>query len=117
MKMHALGIAAATLFLTASALPARADDTPAATTAAPAEPAQATQPAQPPTSVPRPAIVPKSAEPAAPQASSEPAPRTAPKRTAQRHHRRYAYWQPFPVYWPHIYRSHVVWNRIPWFRF
>jgi hypothetical protein len=113
MKTHTFGIAVASLFLTMSTLPGRADDTATAPGSAPA----ATQPAQPPESVPRPAIVPKTAEPVAPQASTEPAPRTAPRRYVQRHHRRYAYWRPFPVYWPHVYRSHVVWNRIPWFRF
>jgi hypothetical protein len=111
MKTHSIGIAVATLFLTISTLPSRADDTSTAPASAPA------QAAQPPESVPRPAIVPKTAEPAAPQASIEPAPRATPRRYANRHHRRYADWQPFPVYWPHVYRSHIVWNRTPWFRF
>ncbi|MEH2491860.1 hypothetical protein [Bradyrhizobium sp. AZCC 2230] len=115
MKTQAFGIAVATLFLTVSTLPSRADDTSTAPSSAPAAaPAQA---AQPPESVPRPAIVPKTAEPVAPQATTEPAPRAPPRRYVHRHHRRYAYWQPFPVYWPHVYRSHIVWNRIPWFRF
>jgi hypothetical protein len=25
-----------------------------------------------------------------------------------------AYWEPFPIYWPHFYRHQVRWNRIPW---
>ncbi|MDN3274127.1 hypothetical protein QWJ07_07730 [Frankia sp. RB7] len=111
MKTHVFGIAVATLFLTMSVLPGWAEDKSTTPTAAPA---QATPP---PESVPRPAIVPKTAEPVAPQASTEPEPRATPRRYVHRQQRRYAYWQPFPVYWPHVYRSHVVWNRIPWFRF
>ena len=34
-------------------------------------------------------------------------------------HRRYgrhyrAAWEPFPIYWPHFYRSRIHWSRIPW---
>jgi len=32
-------------------------------------------------------------------------------------YRRYAYWEPFPIYFPRIHRHHVYWNRIPWFFF
>src|SRR5882757_7096548 len=93
MKTHSFGIAVATLFLTMSPLPGRADDTSTAPTSAPAQATQA------PESVPRPAIVPRAAEPAAPQASTEPAQRATPRRYVNRYHRRYANWQPLPVYW------------------
>ena len=50
-----------------------------------------------------------------PQADAEPAPR--------RHLGaglagtiRYAYWEPFPIYFPHLTRHHgIYWSRIPWF--
>ena len=27
---------------------------------------------------------------------------------------RTAYWEPFPIYWPHFYHRRIHWNRIPW---
>ena len=28
----------------------------------------------------------------------------------------YAYWEPFPIYFPHLTRHHgIYWSRIPWF--
>ena len=122
MRVRYLAISTAALMaMAASELSARADDTapaapaaPAATTAAPA----ATD--TPPVNVPRPSILPKttdkSAEPVAPQASDEATPRPH-RHYAHRRHLRYAYWEPFPVYWPHLYRSHIYWSRIPWFSF
>ena len=106
---------AALLLATGSSLPVHAEDA-----AAPAAPA-AGQPA--PANVPRPSIAPKAAEPAtAPAAASDPAARPQ-RRYVHRSHRRYgayrtAYWQPFPIYWPHIHHHRIYWNRIPWiFRF
>jgi hypothetical protein len=77
--------------------------------------------AAPSSTVQRPAIVPKAAETTPPAADAEPAP--SHRRYAHYRHRRYgyyrtAYWEPFPIYWPHVYHNRVRWNRIPWlFRF
>jgi hypothetical protein len=113
MKAALTGLAIATLLVAGSALPGLAQD-------AAQQPAAAQTPPPPPAStetVPRPSIVPKAAEPAAPAADNEPAPR---HRHYAHHYRRYgyyrtAYWEPFPVYWPHLYHNRVHWNRIPWF--
>ena len=51
--------------------------------------------------------------------------RAAPRhrRYAHRHWHRYgyyrtAYWEPFPIFWPHFYHNRIHWSRIPWlFRF
>jgi hypothetical protein len=119
MKSHLTGLAAASLLVIGSILPGDAEDT--AAPKAPAAPATtqtpaATQTEAPPASVPRPALAPKTAEPASPPADAEPAPRHH-RRYAHPHYRRYAYWEPFPIYWPHFYRSRIHWNRISWFRF
>jgi hypothetical protein len=116
MTTHVSGIAVAALLLAASALPGHAEEPAAAPAAAPETTTPAAQPSEPPVSVPRPSIVPKTAEPAAPQTSSGPAPRPT-RRYAHRHDRRYAYWEPFPIYLPHFYRHRIVWNRIRWFSF
>jgi hypothetical protein len=111
MKTHFAGLAVAALLVVAPALPGHAED------AKPAAPA-ATSTAPPPASVPRPSIVPKSAEPSSPQADAEPA--ATPRRHrhyAHRYYRRYAYWEPFPVYLPHLYRHRIYWSRVPWFAF
>jgi hypothetical protein len=124
MKSYFTGLAIAALLVTGLTLPGYAEDTAApAATAAP-------QSEAPPASVPRPSIVPKTAAPASAPAASKTAEPDAtstadeqPQRTARRHHRRYgyyrtAYWEPFPIYWPHLYRHRIQWNRIPWaFRF
>src|SRR5947207_13085240 len=93
MKTRSLGIAFAALLAFA---PARGF---AQDAASPAAPAKASAPAagtsDPPASVPRPSIVPKTAEPAVNDAT----PRKK-RRYARNHYRRYAYWEPFPVYWP-----------------
>jgi hypothetical protein len=123
MRVRYLALSAATLMLMAATdLSARADDTaPAAPQAPPATtaPPPATSDA-PPANVPRPSIVPQStdkgAEPVAPQTSDDTTPRRH-RHYAHRRHLRYAYWEPFPVYWPHIYRGRIYWNRIPWFSF
>jgi hypothetical protein len=111
MKKHFIGLAIATLLAIGPVVPGHAED--AATPAAPA----ATSTDAPPPSVPRPSLAPKAAEPAAPAAEAEPAP-SHHRRYAYRHHRygyyRIAYWEPFPIFWPHIYHNRVHWNRIPW---
>jgi hypothetical protein len=114
MKPHFTGFAVAALLVIGFTFPSFAEDAPAPA-APPAPPAVQTE--APPPSIPRPSIVPKTAEPASAPAAAEPAVR--PRRTAHRHWRRYgtyrtAYWEPFPVYWPHLYRNRIHWNRIPW---
>jgi hypothetical protein len=105
MKIHFTGLAIAALLVIGPALPGYAEDA-----AAPA----AAQTEAPPASVPRPSLAPKTAEPASTATAAESAP--SHRRYAQRHFRRYrtAYWEPFPIYWPHLYRSRIHWNRIPW---
>lgn len=109
MKTYFRSFAAAALLIAATSLPGYAEDAaPAATTPSPA----ASAPAE---TTPTQAQPPKAAD-ATPDATSEP---TAHHRRhyAHRHHWRYAYWEPFPVFWPHVYHSRIVWNRVPWFRF
>jgi hypothetical protein len=106
-------LAVAAILLLGPSLPGYAQDAAAPTSAV-------SQTAAPPPSLPRPSIVPNSAESASPPAAAEPAPR--PRRQARRHWRHYAsyrtaYWEPFPVFWPHLYHNHIRWNRIPWFSF
>jgi hypothetical protein len=126
MTIRYLAIGAAVLMaMAATELSARADDTapaaPATTTAAP-PPVAPTE--TPPVNVPRPSILPKTTEKGAepkgaqmPQTSDDLTPRLRHHHYAHRRHWRYAYWEPFPIYWPHIYHSRVYWNRIPWFSF
>ncbi len=122
MKSQFAGLAVAALLVTGLTLPGHAEDAVPKTPAAP-------QSEAPPPSVARPALVPKAATPAAPATTTttadpdaktvtEERPRL--RRSAHRHYGRYrtAYWEPFPVYWPHLYRNRIHWNRIPWtFRF
>jgi hypothetical protein len=115
MKFHFAGLAIATLLIVGPILPGHAED--AAASKDPVAPA-ATQTAAPPPSVPRPSLAPKAAEPASPVATVEPAasPR---RRTAYRHSRRWgyyrtAYWEPFPIYLPHLYHHRIRWSRVPW---
>jgi hypothetical protein len=127
MKTLLTGAAIAALLVFGSTLPGFAEEPPAPQTPAAQAPATATPPTAqteaPPSTMPRPAIVPKAAEaaPPAPAANAEPAPPH--RRYAHYRHRRYgyyrtAYWEPFPIYWPHFYHNRVHWNRIPWlFRF
>ena len=111
MKSHFIGLAVATLLVIGFNFPSYAEDA----AAPPAPPAVQTD--APPAGVPRPSIVPKTAEPASAPVAAEPAP--PPRRTAHRHWGGYgpyrtAYWEPFPIYWPHLYRNRIHWNRIPW---
>ena len=116
MKKHFSTAIAAALFVTAASLAARGED------AAPAPAAPAAAPTDSgPANVARPSIVPKANDTAAkpdasvkPQADAEPAPRRH-RRWARRHYR-YAYWEPFPIFFPHFTRHHgIYWSRIPWF--
>ena len=106
------GFAAAAVLVAACNFPAYAEDAPAATTA-PA-PTQAAPSETKPGDVARPALVPKATD-ATPDANTE-APRHH-RRYARHHYRHYAYWEPFPVYFPHLYHNRIIWNRASWFRF
>ena len=120
MKTHFTGLAVAALLAIGATLPGHAQD--AAAPKATAAPAAAQTPAAtpadaPPPSVPRPSLAPKTAEPASQPVTEEAAPRH--HRYAHRHWRRYgyyhtAYWEPFPIYWPHIYHNRIHWSRMPW---
>jgi hypothetical protein len=118
MKRHFSTAVAAALFVTAASLAAKAED---AVAPAPAAPAAAAPTDSAPANVARPSIVPKANDTAAkpdasakPQADAEPAPRRH-RRWARRHYR-YAYWEPFPIFFPHFTRHHgIYWSRIPWF--
>jgi hypothetical protein len=94
-----------------------------------AKPSDAAAPAatqtEAPASVPRPSIAPKTAAPASTAApksaesnspAAEPAPRRH-RRYVRHHYRRYAYWEPFPIYFPRFHRHHISWGRVPWFFF
>jgi hypothetical protein len=122
MKSYFTGFAVAALLAVGPTLPGYAEDAPAA-------PAVKTEA---PPSVARPSIVPKATEPASPPVAgktAEPDANTVPderprhRHYAHRHHWRYgyyyrtAYWEPFPIFWPHFYRHRIHWNRIPWFHF
>jgi hypothetical protein len=124
MKSYFTGLAVAAVLVSGSIFPGYAENA-----VAPQSPA-ATSSEAPPPSVPRPSLAPKTAEPAAAPAAGKTAEpdaknvsdeRPRQRRYAHRYrhgHYRTAYWQPFPIYWPHIYRSQINWNRIPWaFRF
>jgi hypothetical protein len=119
MKTHFAGLAIAALLVIGPTLPGHAED--AAPSDAPAAPAAA-QTETPPPSVARPSLAPKAAEPASPPTAEETAQQPR-RRHAHRYHGRYgyyrtAYWEPFPIYWPHLYHNRIHWNRIPWlFRF
>ena len=117
MKSYFAGLAIATLLVSGLTLPGYAED-------AVKPPAPQTE--APPPSVPRPSLAPKTAEPATTPAATrttEPDAKTIPdqrrhRRYAHRHDRRYAYWEPFPISWPHVYHNQIHWNRVPWaFRF
>jgi hypothetical protein len=113
MKPYFTGFAVAALLVIGTTLPSFAEDAPVPTAPAPA----ATQTEAPPPSVPRPSIVPKTAEPASAPVAAEPAPRR--QHTTHRHWHRYrsyrtAYWEPFPIFWPHLYHNRIHWSRIPW---
>lgn len=109
------GVAAAALLLAALNVPCRAEDAPATPPAATTQPAQDDAKSTP-SDVPRPSITAKSTDTTAPDATSEPAPRHR-RHYAHRYYRHYAYWEPFPIYLPHLYHNRIVWNRVSWFHF
>jgi hypothetical protein len=109
MKTPFTCIALAAMLAIGASFAAHAEDA-----AKPAEPAAAK--ADAPVNVPRPSIAPKTAEPAAAPAPTDATPRRH-RRYARHHYRRYAYWEPFPVYLPHVHRHRIYWNRTPWFFF
>jgi hypothetical protein len=112
MKTRSLGIAFAALLALA---PVRGS---AQDAASPAAPAKAATPAaglsDSPASVPRPSIVPKTAEPAAAPAATDATPSNK-RRYARHHYRRHAYWEPFPVFWPRNSRHGLTFRRVAWF--
>ena len=127
MKTRFKGFAAA-LLLAASQLPVHAEDKPAATAApSAAAPADAKPGDAKPAVVPRPSIAPKSTgpkstepkstEPKSTDKATEAAPGTSREPAPRRHRRirRYASWQTFPIYLPHLSRHRIVWNRVHWF--
>jgi hypothetical protein len=134
MKTPLAGLAIAALLTVASTIPGFAEDAPktppadapAATTAAPADTT--------PGVAPRPSLLSRKNNPSAagpkadePKTAEQPAADAPPlqhrRHYAHRHHRywgnyRYAYWEPFPIFFPHVYHNRIHWNRIPWmFRF
>jgi hypothetical protein len=111
MKTRSLGIAFAALLACA---PVRGFAEDAASPAAPANAATpAAGPNDRPTSVPRPSILPNTVEGAAPAATETNV--RKPRRAARKQYRRYAYWEPFPVFWPSYHRHHLSWRRVAWF--
>jgi len=109
MKSHLIGVALAALLAIGASLPGHAEDAAKpADTAAPATAAPATS------DVARPSIAPRTAEPASPPAATEVAPRRH-RRYARHHYRRYAYWEPFPIFLPHFHHHRISWGRIRWF--
>ncbi len=114
MKFHFTGLAIAALLIVGPILPGHAEDAAAPKdTMTPA----ATQTKAPPPSVPRPSLAPKIAEPASPETTAEPTP-SPQRRMVHRHSHRWgyyrtAYWEPLPIYWPHLYHQRIHWSRIP----
>ena len=116
MKTYFTGLAVAALLVIGATLPGYAED--AAAPAAPAAPAATPNRGA---AAERAASVDRAEDRRAgvSAAADEPAPR---HRRYAHHHWRYgyyrtAYWEPFPIYWPHLYHSRIYWNRIPWFSF
>ena len=109
MKSHLIGVALAALLAIGASLPGHAEDAAKpADTAAPATAAPATS------DVARPSIAPRTAEPTSQVSATEAAPRRY-RRYARHHYRRYAYWEPFPIFLPHFHHHRISWGRIRWF--
>jgi hypothetical protein len=106
MRARSIGLAFAALLVLGRAVPGYAQDAAPNSTATPSA-----APTEAPANAPRPAIVPKTAEPA-PAAVEKP---RRHRRHARHHYRRYAYWQPFPIYLPHFHRRSISWHRMRWF--
>jgi hypothetical protein len=113
MRARSLGLAFAALLVLGRTVPGHAQDAASKPAAAPSAQSPTAAPAEAPASVPRPSIAPKTAEPA-PATTEEAKPRRH-RRHARHHYRRYAHWQPFPIYWPRFHRHRIYWSRVPWF--
>jgi hypothetical protein len=111
MTIDFKGFAAAALLLTALNFPCRAEDAP--TTAAPAQSAQGDAKSAP-RDVARPSLAAKPADTSAPDAASEPSRHR--RHYARHYYRRYAFGEPFPIFFPHLYHNRITWNRVSWFR-
>lgn len=115
MKRHIPILIIAASLVTGLATPVLAEEpaTPATTQAPVAD-----QPKSQPSDVPRPALVPAKAEPAAPLSASDVAPR---RHRHDAHHYRHGYDHAayFPaIYWPRNQWPRIHWQRIVWpFRF
>ena len=125
MKTRVMGFAVAALLVAAPTFGGHAEDAAAPAPAAGPTTTPAATPSQPaPVSVPRPSIVPATTEPAKPVTTTEPSKpavtddeRPRRRRHYAHRHSRYAWWHPFPIYWPHLYHHRFYWSRISWFSF
>ncbi len=115
MRARSLGLAFAALLVLGRPVPGHAQDASKASTTPPAAQTPAAAPAEAPANVARPSIAPKTAEPAPATTTEEAKPKR--RRHARHHYRRYAHWQPFPIYWPRLHRHRITWSRISWFSF
>lgn len=104
-------VAAAALLLAAFNFPCRAEDAPTTPPAAQAAPGETKST---PADVPRPSVTAKSTDTAAPEAAGDAPPRHH-RHYAHRYYRHYAFWEPFPIFLPHLYHNHIVWSRVSWF--
>jgi hypothetical protein len=117
MKSRLTGVALAALLAIGATLPGHAED--AAKPADTVAPAAAAPAASTPTHPPAWRVRRSRRRPPNPSHSlsaTEAAPRRH-RRHARHHDRRYAYWEPFPIYLPHFHHHRITWGRIPWFSF
>ena len=105
MRARSIGLAFAALLVLGRTVPGHAQD------ATPKSSAPAAAPVEAPASVARPSIAPQTAEPA-PTTAEKP---RRHRRHARHHYRRYAHWQPFPIYLPRLHRHGISWHRVRWF--
>jgi hypothetical protein len=114
MKPLFTGLAIAALLVVGAGHPGYAEDATGSKT--PPTPTAA-QAGAPPTSLPRPSLTPKTAEPASLPDVAGPAP-NGNRRSAGRYlhlrfgHHRIAYWKPFSIHWPRFHRHRIHWRRI-----
>jgi hypothetical protein len=108
MRARSIGLAFAALLVLGRTVPGHAQDAASKPAATPS-----TAPTEAPASVARPAITPNTAEPA-PATTEQSKPRKH-RRHARHHYKRYAHWQPFPIYLPRFHRHRISWHRIRWF--
>jgi hypothetical protein len=112
MRARSIGLAFAALLVLGRTVPGHAQDATAKSAATPS-PAPTATSAEAPSSVARPSIAPKSAEPV-PATTEEAKPRKH-RRHACHHDKRHAHWQPFPIYWPRFHPHRITWHRIRFF--